>query len=381
MTKIPWWTPHMTGGELDLVSGVLDSNYINDGEVTASFETEIARRLGVKHAVAVTSGTAAITAALHASGVRAGDEVIVPDITFIATANAASILGAKVVLADVEELTLNIDPISVERLVTSRTKAIVPVHVSGRGANMAALLEIAQPRNIAVVEDAAEGFLSKKDGRYLGTTGIAGCFSFSPNKTVTTGQGGVVVTDDHAFYRKLRELKDQGRREPGTGGDDLHYSAGYNFKFTNLHAAVGLAQLAATDERMERMRSIYRIYAQRLSGVPGLRLPGFDIDAGECPQWTDAVVELRDDFDRHLAARDIHCRRFWFPLHTQAPYRLPAKGFPASARVGPKALWLPSSFLMCDADAHRVCDEIEMFAGAAAGFLSAPGGVLDRTGR
>ena len=354
----------MTGAELESVRGVLDSNYINDGKVTSQFEAEIARRLGVKHVMAVTSGTAAITAALHAAGVRSGDEVIVPDITFIATANAASILGAKIILADVEEGSLNVDPASVERLITARTKAIVPVHVSGRGADMQAILDLAKPRGIAVIEDAAEGFLSKKDGRYLGTFGLAGCFSLSPNKTITTGQGGFVVTNDVDCFRRLRELNDQGRGEPGTGGDVIHLSAGFNFKFTNLQAAVGLAQLTAVDARMERMRSIYRIYAQRLSGVPGFRLPGFDADHGECPQWTDAVVEQRDELDRHLTGLDIHCRRFWFPLHTQAPYRLPDDGFPVSTRIGAKAIWLPSSFLMTDAETHRVCDEIEAFAGA-----------------
>ena len=371
MSKISWWMPQMTGAELERVRGVLDSNYINDGKVTAEFETEIARRLGVKHVMAVTSGTTAITAALHAAGVRAGDEVIVPDVTFIATANAASILGAKPVLADVDETSLNIDPASVARLITARTKAIVPVHVSGRGADMAAIVDLAKQHNLAVIEDAAEGFLSKKDGRYLGTFGLAGCFSLSPNKTITTGQGGFIATDQEDFYRKLRELKDQGRSEPGTGGDDLHHSAGFNFKFTNLQAAVGLAQLTAIDARMERMRCIYRIYAQRLSGVPGFRLPGFDVDNGECPQWTDAVVEQRDELDRHLLGLDIHCRRFWFPLHTQTPYLAPDEQLPVSTRVGTKAIWLPSSFLMTDADTHRVCDEIEAFAGASAGPVTA----------
>jgi perosamine synthetase len=315
----------------------------------------------VKHAVAVPSGTAAITAALRAVGVRAGDEVIVPDITFIATANAASILGARPVLVDVDERTLNMDPESMRRAITPRTRAIVPVHVSGRGAAMEDILRIANAKGIPVVEDAAEGFRSRCQGRYLGAFGIAGCFSFSPNKTITTGQGGVVVTNDDNLHQTLRELKDQGRPVPGTGGDDVHNSAGFNFKFTNLQAAVGLAQLNCLEERMERMRSIYRIYAGRLSNLPGLRLPGFDIDNGECPQWTDAVIERRDELDVYLLSREIHCRRFWFPLHTQAPYRLPDEDFPVSSRVARHAIWLPSAFTMSDAQAEFVCEHITGF--------------------
>jgi perosamine synthetase len=363
--KIAWWTPRICGGERELIDEVLKSNYINDGQVTRSFEQTIAHLLGVKHAVAVPSGTAAITAALRAVGVRAGDEVLVPDITFIATANAVSILGARPVLVDVDERTLNLDPEAMRRAITLRTRAIVPVHVSGRGAAMEDILSIAGAKGIPVVEDAAEGFRSRYKGCYLGTFGIAGCFSFSPNKTITTGQGGVVVTNDDDLYQTLRELKDQGRPEPGTGGDDIHNSAGFNFKFTNLQAAVGLGQLQCLEERMERMRSIYRIYARRLSNLPGLRLPGFDVDNGECPQWTDAIVEQRDELDAYLLSQNIHCRRFWFPLHTQAPYRLPDENFPVSTRVARKAIWLPSAFTMSDAEAERVCEQI-------AGFLANP---------
>jgi perosamine synthetase len=364
-TKIDWWTPRICGNERELVEEVLKSNYINDGKVTRSFEQKVAALLGVKYAVAVPSGTAAITAALRAVGVRAGDEVLVPDITFIATANAASILGARPVLVDVDERTLNMDPESMSRAITPRTRAIVPVHVSGRGAAIEDILSIAGAKGIPVVEDAAEAFCSRYQGRSLGTFGIAGCFSFSPNKTITTGQGGLVVTNDADLYQALRELKDQGRPVPGTGGDDVHHSAGYNFKLTNLQAAVGLAQLNCLEERLERMRSIYRIYARRLRNLPGLRLPGFDVDTGECPQWTDAVIEQRDELDVYLLSQGIQCRRFWFPLHTQAPYRLPDEDFPVSTRVASKAIWLPSAFTMTDAEAAFVCEQI-------IGFLSKP---------
>jgi perosamine synthetase len=348
----------MTGAEYGLVKEVLDSNFLNDGDVTTRFEQELASLLGVRHVVAVTSGTMAIAVALAAVGVRAGDEVIVPDVTFIATANAVALLGATPVLVDIDPATLNIDPAAVERARTSRTRAVVPVHVSGRAADMAALVEWGTRHGVAVVEDAAEAFTSRWRGRCLGTIGALGCFSFSPNKTITTGQGGAVVTDDAALHGRLRELKDHGRPARGTGGDDLHPSLGFNFKLTNLQAAVGLAQLSELKPRLERAKQIYSGYAEGLRGVPGISLPGFRVDEGETPQWVDAIVERRDDLDRHLRERNMHCRRFWFPIHRQTPYLQPDDAFPHSTAMTARAMWLPSAFTMTDDDVAAVCSAI-----------------------
>lgn len=375
--RIPWWMPQMGGTEYEHVKQVLDSNYINEGQVTEQFENEIASLLGVRHVVAVTSGTAAIYLALAGVGVGVGDEVIVPDMTFIATANAVSMTGAKPVLVDVDPRTLNLDPEAMGRAITMRTKAVVPVHVSGRAANMRAISRIAQQHGLVVIEDAAEGFVSKFDGRYLGTLGRAGCLSFSPNKTITTGQGGAILTDDDSLFGRLRELKDQGRPVRGTGGDDVHYSVGYNFKFTNLQAAVGMAQLGYLHQRLQRMTAIYLGYAARLSDLPGFFLPGFDVAAGESPQWTDAVVERRDELDGFLMSRDVHCRKFWHPIHTQAPYRQPDDRFPNSTRVAPHALWLPSAFTLTDEDVAAVSEYICQFVGekGMASNLATTGGL------
>jgi perosamine synthetase len=214
---------------------------------------------------------------------------------------------------------------------------------------------------LVVVEDAAEGLVSKWQGRFLGTIGNAGCLSFSPNKTITTGQGGAVLTNDEPLYGRLRELKDQGRPVRGTGGDDMHYSVGYNFKFTNLQAAVGLAQLQYLDTRLQRMREIYKGYAEGLKGLNGVFLPGFDVDSGESPQWTDAIVDHRDELDSYLASQGAHCRRFWHPIHTQAPYRKPDDQFPNSSSIAPRALWLPSAFTLSNEDVMAVCRCIGQF--------------------
>lgn len=356
MTRpIPWWAPHTGSLELGLVRDVLESNYLNDGDVTTRFESRISELVGAKYAVAVTSGTTAIYLALAGLGIGYGDEVIVPDITFIATANAVTMTGAKPVLADVDPGTLNLSPEAFEAAITPRTRAVVPVHISGRAADMVAILNIAARFGIEVIEDAAEGFMSRHRGRCLGTFGKAGCFSFSPNKTITTGQGGIVVTDDETLQCRLRELKDQGRPVRGTGGDDLHPTLGYNFKFTNLQAAVGLGQLAYLHERIDRMKAIHRGYVHGLSGIDGIQLPGFHLEDGECPQWTDALIERRDAVDDYLRKNDAHCRRFWFPLHTQAPYREPEQRFPNAVRVAARALWLPSAFSLTDDDVSSVC--------------------------
>lgn len=359
--ELPFWKPQFGADEIALVTEVIEGGFLNDGDVTAKFEAEVAKLLECKYAVAVTSGTAAIFLALAAIGVGPGDEVIVPDVTFIATANAVALAGAKPVLVDVDRQKLTIDPHRTEDAITPRTKAIVPVHVSGRAANMSALSDISRRHGIAIVEDAAEAFLSKRNGKCLGTFGVAGCFSLSPNKTITTGQGGLVVTNDDALQVRLRELKDQGRPVRGTGGDDTHNAVGYNFKFTDMQAAVGLAQLKDLPRRLERQKAIYRGYADGLHGVWGISVLPFCIDDGEMPQWTDVLVEKRDLLFEHLARMGMLGRRFWHPLHTQTPYRRPGVAFPNSTELIPHAMWLPSAFTLSDADVALVCHEVREF--------------------
>lgn len=344
-----------------MVAAVIESGFLNDGEVTTRFERQVAELLNCKHVVATTSGTVAIFLALTGVGVGPGDEVIIPDVTFIATANAVTLTGAKPILVDVDPHKLTLSPQCTEQAITARTKAIIPVHVSGRAADLRTIKEIAERHGLAVIEDAAEAFLSKDHGRCLGTFGVAGCFSLSPNKTITTGQGGLVATDDDSLHGRLRELKDQGRSVRGTGGDDTHDMIGYNFKFTNLQAAVGLGQLKDLQRRLAKMRSIYEIYAERLVGVQGISLLPFCVGGGELPQWTDVLVDRRDELYDYLAAKGIHGRRFWHPLHTQKPYQMHSDRFPVSAKQIPHAMWLPSAFTLSDGDVISVCNEIREF--------------------
>ena len=358
---IHWWQPELGAEERDRVLAVLASNYINDGDVTTEFERRMAALLGARHAVAATSGTAALFLSLAAIGVGRGDEVVVPDVTFIATANAVTLAGATPVFADVDPRTLTLAPDAFAAAITPRTRAVVPVHVSGRAAAIDRILAIATERSIAVVEDAAEALASRHRGRSLGTFGRTGCFSFSPNKTITTGQGGLVVTDDDALAVRLRELKDQGRPVRGTGGNDIHASVGFNFKLTNVQAAIGLAQLDRLEARVRRLADLYRAYRSALAGIDGIALLPFDVDRGETPQWVDALADDRDRLVAHLERNDIHCRPFWFPIHTQRPYRAADDGFPVATSVVPKALWLPSALSMTDDDVATVAQRIRGF--------------------
>ena len=359
--KLPWWQPIIGEEERKLISKALDNNFPNEGELTIEFEKKLANLLGCKYAIAVTSGTAAMFLSLKALGIGHGDEVIVPDITFIATANAVEMTGAKPILVDVEPNTMNMDAESFSKAITKKTKAVIPVHVSGRAANMKKIMEIAENNNLHIVEDAAEAFLSKHDGKYLGTFGRFGCFSFSPAKTITTGQGGAIATNDSKLVTRLRELKDQGRPVRGTGGDDVHHSFGYNFKFTDLQAAIGLGQLNYVKQRTERSKRNYELYKENLGNLEGFSLFKFDIKNGEQPQWTDAIVEKRNELDKYLADKGIGCRRFWFPIHTQAPYKMPDDKFPNSTKLSPRAIWLPSSFTLSDDDVINTCSHIKEF--------------------
>lgn len=361
MQTIPWWQPQFGKKEYTLLQEVLNSNFPNEGKRTIEFQDRISTLLHVKHTLAVTSATAAIYLSLKAVGIGAGDEVIVPDITFIATANAVEMTGAKAILVDVDPQTLTLDIHSFQNAITSKTKAVIPVHVSGRAADMEMIGKIAKTRGIFIIEDAAEAFMSKHNGKYLGTIGDIGCFSLSPAKTITTGQGGLIVTNNEKLYRNVRELKDQGRRERGTGGNDIHYRVGFNFKFTDLQAAVGLGQLDVAKKRILRLKKTYLLYQKCLSGVKGISLFDFNIQEEESPQWIDAIAIERDKLVAYLKGKNISCRKFWYPLHQQIPYKKTDSNFPVTTKLSPTAVWLPSAFTLSDNDIKKVCEEIKLF--------------------
>ena len=349
----------MGQAEKAALADVIDSGYINDGQVTRQFEAEIAKIAGTAYCVAVTSGTTAITLALMGMRVGPGDEVLVPDLTFIATANAVRLTGASVRLVDVEPKNFTIDVERVAAAIGPRTRAIVPVDVNGRGCDYAALEMLCRDHGLVMVTDSCEALGSRHMGKPLGSFGAAGCFSFSPNKTITTGQGGAITTDDAALVDRLRELKDQGRRVQGTGGDDLHPVLGYNFKLTNIQAAIGLAQLEHFQKRIKKAKRQNGWYFDRLHAAKGIDASRLkDGKDGTALQWSDILCDDRSALVRAFEADGIGNRPFWLPLHRQEPYKADDADFPITIEISAKGLWLPSHFDLTEEQTDRVVSVI-----------------------
>jgi perosamine synthetase len=361
---IPWWHPVLGDEEARRVAEVIASGFPNDGEVTEEFAQRIAEIAGARYGVGVSSGSAALYCALVACGIGPGDEVIVPDVTFVATANAVRLAGAEVVLVDVGRADFTIDPDAFAASIGPRTRAVIPVHVNGRGGSVADVVAHARAHGLAIVEDASEALGSSRDAVPLGSYGDAAAFSFAPTKLVTTGQGGVVVTNDENVVRRVRELKDQGRATRGTGGADAHPVFGFNFKLTNVQAAIGLAQLGRLGDRLAHLRALEDWYREELAEVDGIRLVGSDRTAGEALAWIDVLVDDRDALVDHLRADEIDPREFWFPLHTQPPYATDGASFPNARWVSAHGLWLPSALTLTREDVARVGASVRAFADA-----------------
>ena len=329
---VEWFGPHFTGNEGLLVNEVLKSGYINDGPKSRELESKIAKFTSSKYAVAVTSGTVAIALSLIAAGVVPDDEVLVPNLTFAATANAVILAGAKPIL--VEKL---------KKAISKKTTAIVAVDVNGRCGDYPTLNEICEENKLILICDSAEALGSKSLTQSLGTFGLAGCFSFSANKTVSSGQGGLIVTDSVKVFNRLKELKDQGRALQGSGGDDLHPSIGFNFKFTDIQAAVALSQFKDLERRLSRARNRDEMYRHYLSNIEGLTTPPSKSESGEVLQWFDILSKNRTVIQNALQAKGYMTRAFWRPLSAQGIYESSAS-FPISEAVSREGLWLPSRY-------------------------------------
>jgi len=342
---IEWWSVKTSDISIDKLENVLKSNFPNEGPVTLYLEDFFKDYFKVKHAVLTTSGTLAIYLGLKALGIGPGDRVAVPNLTFIATANAVSLTGATPVLVDVESHSLCIDAEKLEaEHQSSPLKAVIPVHVSGRSAFSLKLKSVIERLGLKCVEDAAEAFGSKDPvtGKLLGTIGAVGAFSFSPNKLITSGQGGLVLTNDGEINDAIREIKDQGRPKRGTGGDDIHKSIGFNFKYTDLQAALLEGQLDQITSRVQHLKNVYEYYAAHIDRKEVLLK--FNTKDGEFPLWPEVQANKRSQLEVIFQSRFIGYRRVWHPLSTQIPYKNESNSLKVSVEVSPKCLWLPSSF-------------------------------------
>lgn len=320
--KVPLSSPDIGPEERELVNCVLDSGVLSIGPLVENFEQTITDYLGVDHAIAVSSGTAGLHLAVRALGIGEGDEVITTPFSFVASSNCILYERARPVFADIEPDTLNIDPAQVESLVTQNTKAILPVHVFGHPADMDALNDIAARHGLAMIEDACEAIGSLCNGKKAGTMGDAGVFAFYPNKQITTGEGGVIATNNRALADLCRSMRNQGRSMADLW---LHHDRlGYNYRLDELSAALGVAQMKRLDAILARREVVARSYHAKLGKLKGVMLPRVRPEVRV--SWFVYVIRLEQGINRdrvmhYLRDNDVDCRPYFTPIHLQPFYR------------------------------------------------------------
>ncbi len=360
---VPLARPDIGDREIDLVTQVLRSDVLAMGQFTKRFEAGIASLAGRHEGVACSSGTAGLHLGVDAMGIGEGDEVITTPFSFVASSNCLLYERAVPRFVDIEEDSLGIDPDLVDNAATKRTRAVLPVHVFGRPCRIEAIEALARRRGWSIIEDACEGLGSSVGGRPLGSFGDVAVFAFYPNKQITTGEGGMVVTDDPAVAETMRSLRNQGRDADGTWL--RHVRLGYNYRLDEMSAAVGVAQLERIDELRAGRARVVAVYESVLADQDWLRLPR--AGAGETVDWFVYVVRLHPEIDRdrvigRLAALGVPSRPYFSPIHLQPFYRsmfgFKLGDFPVTERIAASTLALPFSSRLTDADVGFVADSL-----------------------
>ena len=357
---IPVAEPSMGEKELEYVTDCIRSGWVSAlGEYVRRFEREFAAYCGVRYGVATHNGTVALHLALAALGIGPGDEVILPSLTFVATANAVAYTGAKPVFADSEPYTWNIDPESAARVITPHTRAIIAVHLYGHPTDMDPLRALADQNDLTIIEDAAEAHGARYKGRRVGSLSDVAIFSFFGNKIITTGEGGMVLTDDAALAERCLFLENQARDKENPY---WHSEIGFNYRMTNVQAALGVAQLERIEELIAIRGRNAAHYERRLSEVPGLSLP-------PCAEWANNVYWMysvlveesygldRDTLMTRLRQQRIDTRPVFYPIHTLPMYNS-GQRLPVAEEIGRKGINLPSGATLTPEQVDIVCDAL-----------------------
>ncbi|KPL19216.1 MAG: glutamine--scyllo-inositol aminotransferase [candidate division Zixibacteria bacterium SM23_81] len=353
--------PQIGQEEIKEVSKVLGSGFLVQGKNVEKFETKVAEYLKVKYAIAVSSGTAALHLSLMALGIKEGDEVILPDFTFPATGNVVALVGAKPILVDIDLKTYNIDPTKIEENITPQTKAVIPVHEFGQAADIDSILAIAGKYDLSTIEDAACALGAESKGRKCGTLGDIGCFSFHPRKAITTGEGGMVVTNSKQLAEKARALRNHGMAIK-EGRNSFEY-AGFNYRMTDFQGAMGWIQIKKLDEIIEKRRALASSYNALLKDLKEIQTP-FE-KAGNKHIYQSYVVLLnkqikRDNIIRKLRERGIETTIGTYCLHCQPFYRKNYSyrdgQFKNSSTAFKQSLCLPLHIKLKPVDARKVKD-------------------------
>jgi perosamine synthetase len=367
LPRIPVAAPVLDGRESEYVNECLSTTWISSaGRFIGEFEKLYARFCEVKHAVATNNGTTALHLALVALGLQPGDEVIVPSLTYIASANAVRYCNAKPVFVDNEVDTFNIDVEHIAAKITSRTKGIIPVHLYGHPVDLDPILKLAEQHRLFVLEDAAEAVGARYKGRRIGGHGSCATFSFFGNKIITTGEGGMVTTNDDDLAARLRQYRGQ-----GVDPERRYWFPviGYNYRMTNIAAAIGLAQLERADVKLKLRKELAERYDRRLARLSNrIVLPTTRIWA-EHSFWMYTIL-LRDNVSKHrdqvmqeLDDLGIETRPVFYPMHVLPPYREPDGSFPRAELCGSRGINLPTHGRLTEQDLDRIADALESSIG------------------
>lgn len=361
--KYPVYRPNLSGNEKKYVNECLDSTWISSkGKFVSEFEEKFAEYIGVKYAAGVSNGTVALHLALITLGIGPGDEVIVPTFTYIASVNSIAYTGAEPIFVDSLADTWQISPEDVRRKITPRTKAIMPVHIYGHPCDMDEIQKIAKENNIFVIEDCAESFGAKYKKQHTGTFGDISTFSFFGNKTITTGEGGMVVTNDKTLFDRAVHFKGQGLAKHREYWHDV---IGYNYRMTNICAAIGLAQLERADSIIPRKRKVAELYIKYLNDLP-VEYQKEDKDVFSI-YWMFTILvknnEDREPLREHLKKNGIETRPAFYPVHTMPMYADRYQKHPVAENLAWRGINLPSYPDLLEEDIIFICEKIREYYG------------------
>jgi perosamine synthetase len=365
--NIPLSSPDINDEDRAAVLDVLRSPALSLGPKLPAFEEAVSRITNSRHAIAVNSGTSGLHLCIKAANISDGDEVITSPFSFVASANCILFERAKPVFVDIDPVNYNIDPAQIEQAITPRTKAILPVHVFGRPCALDDILQIARTRGLTIIEDACEAIGAEYHGRPVGSFGQTGVFAFYPNKQLTTGEGGVIVTDDDRVARQCYSWRNQGRGDSGGWLD--HDEVGYNYRLSDINCALGISQASRLEEIVTARERVAARYNAALSTIPEIVPPR--LDQPDCRiSWFVYVVRLADEFTRdhrdqliaELRKRGIDCRNYFPPIHLQPLYQrmfgYRPGSFPVTERVSDRTIALPFFNRLSDEQIEFVCTEL-----------------------
>jgi perosamine synthetase len=361
--KIPIYRPLLDGNEKKYVNECLDSSWISSrGEFIKRFEDRFSEFVGVRHAVSVCNGTVGLHLALVTLGIGQGDEVIVPSFTYIASVSTIAHTGATPVFVDSLQGTWQMDPADVRRKISPRTKAVMVVHLYGHPCEMDELMKIAKENNLFTIEDCAEAFGSRYSGRHVGQFGDIAAFSFYGNKTITTGEGGIAATNNEALFEKVYHLKMHGLAKHR---EYWHDELGFNYRMTNICAAIGLAQLERAEEKIARKRQLVDWYNEALAGLPVE--PHCEHERVFHSYWMYSILtktaELRDALRSHLASAGIETRPTFYPVHMMPMYARRYQKLPVAEDLGWRGINLPSYPDLTRDQVREIAESIRSFFG------------------